>query len=207
MIRSDVSAGVACVTLVASFALATPSIRLGGRGTYVLGTECAGWSDSLGEISRITYEDAYKGVGVELVCGPIGWAYGRVELAGVRSFDAGGGALVVFPTAGLDVLVEPQFHWRVLPYVWGGGNYAGHWGKQNNSDPRFSVRSLYELRAGIGVEYRLSPCVNLFAEIQNINYLSALFPNPFRGSGQGVVFSSYGVERADVGFRYDFGAK
>lgn len=191
----------------ASIALATPSIRLGVRGTYLLGSTSAGWSDSLGEITRITYADAYKGVGIEAVCGPIGWAYGRAELAGVRSFDAGGGALVVFPAAGLDVLAKPQFHWRVLPYVWGGGHYAGYWGKQNNSDPRFSIHSLYELRAGIGVEYRLSPRVNLFAEIQTLSHLSVLFPSPFRGTGQGVLFKSYGVERADVGFRYDFSAK
>jgi hypothetical protein len=195
------------VTLATSFALATPSIRLGGRGTSVLGSSYAGWNDSLGEITRITYEDAYAGVGIEAVYGPISWAYGRAELAAVRSFFAGGGALIVFPTTGLDVLVEPQFQWRVLPYVWGGGSYAGYWGKQDNADPRFSVRSLYELRAGIGVEYRLSPRVNLFAEIQVLSTLSALFPGPPRGSGQGVLFKSYGVERADVGFRYDFGAK
>lgn len=205
--NSTKTAVVYLMLAAASIALAAPSIRLGGRGTYVLGTSSAGWSDSLGEISRITYEDAYRGVGIEAVYGPIGWAYGRAELAGVRFFDAGGGALVVFPTAGLDVLVEPQFHWRVLPYVWGGGNYAGYWGKQNNADPRFSVRSLYELRAGIGVEYRLSPRVNLFAEIQTLNDLCALFPGPPRGSGQGVLFESYGLERADVGFRYAFGTR
>jgi hypothetical protein len=182
VIRSAACSAVACVTLATSFALATPSIRLGGRGTSVLGSSYAGWNDSLGEITRITYEDAYAGVGIEAVYGPISWAYGRAELAAVRSFFAGGGALIVFPT-------------------------TGYWGKQDNADPRFSVRSLYELRAGIGVEYRLSPRVNLFAEIQVLSTLSALFPGPPRGSGQGVLFKSYGVERADVGFRYDFGAK
>jgi hypothetical protein len=205
-------AAIACVTVVsASLALSAPSIRLGGRGTSVNGTEWVQFDDSLGEVTRFTYMDAYKGMGIEAVYGPIGWAYGRVELAGVRFFNAGGGALAVFPTAGLDVLVEPQFHWRVLPYVWGGGNYTANWGKQDNADPRFwpsgKLNSLYELRAGIGAQYRLSPRVNLFAELQILDGMSVLAPTPFRGAAQHVVFSGVGLARADVGFRYDFGAK
>jgi hypothetical protein len=209
----DFSAAVLCVTLaIATLALSAPSIRLGGRVTSVNGTFSAGWDDSLGEVSRITYVDAYKGMGIEAIYGPVGWVYGRAELAGVRFFNAGGGALVVFPAAGLDVLVEPQLHWRVLPYVWGGGSYAGYWGKQDNADPRFwpsgKLNSLYELRAGIGVEYRLSRRVNLFAETQTLVYLSVLAPSAVRGFPQQWRLDGYGpMARADLGFRYDFGAK
>jgi hypothetical protein len=200
-----------CVTLVASFAMASPSIRLGGRGTTWNGTTYIADFDSLGEVTRITYDDAYRGVGIEAVYGPIGWAYGRVELAGVRFFNAGGGALVVFPTAGLDVLVEPQFHWRVLPYVWGGASYAGYWGNQGTPDPRFSpfghLNSLYEFRVGIGVEYRLNKRVNLFAEIQTLSSLSVLAHDARRGFPQLWRFDVFGLPRADIGFRYDFGAR
>jgi hypothetical protein len=177
----------------------------------VNGTEYVAWADSFGEVSRITYMDAYKGLGIEAVYGPIGWAYGRAELAGVRFFDAGGAALVVFPTAGLDVLIEPQFRWRLLPYVWAGGSYTGHWGNQGTSDPRFSrfgdLHSLYEMRAGLGLEYRLSRRVNLFAEIQTLSDLSVLAPSPDRGVAQWLYFDVVGLCRADMGFRYDFGAK
>jgi hypothetical protein len=195
----------------ASLALASPSIRLGGRGTTWNGTTYIAYSDSLGEVTRITYDDAYRGVGIEAVYGPIGWVYGRVELAGVRFFNAGGGALVVFPSAGLDVLVEPQFHWRVLPYVWSGASYAGYWGSQGTPDPRFSpfghLHSLYEFRVGIGLEYRLSRRVNLFAEIQMLDNLSVLAPDARRGFPQWWHFDVLGLPRADIGFRYDFGAK
>jgi hypothetical protein len=195
----------------ASLALASPSIRLGGRGTTWNGTTYIAYSDSLGEVTRITYDDAYRGVGIEAVYGPIGWVYGRVELAGVRFFNAGGGALVVFPSAGLDVLVEPQFHWRLLPYVWGGASYAGYWGSQGTTDPRFSpfghLHSLYEFRVGIGLEYRLSRRVNLFAEIQMLDNLSVLAPDARRGWPQWWHFDVFGLPRADIGFRYDFGAK
>jgi hypothetical protein len=155
--------------------------------------------------------DAYRGLGIEAVYGPIGWAFGRVELAGFRFFNAGGEALAVFPPTGLDVLVEPQFRWRLLPYIWGGAYYTGYWGSQGTPDARFSVlglfNSLYELRAGIGLEYRLSRRVNLFAEIQTLSDLSVLAPSPFRGAAQGVLFDAVGLDRADVGFRYDFGAR
>lgn len=206
--NSTKTAVVYLMLAAASIALAAPSIRLGGRGTGVNGTEWVQFDDSLGEVTRITYMDAYKGVGIEAVYGPVGWAYGRVELAGVRFFNAGGGALVVFPTAGLDVLVEPQFHWRVLPYVWGGGDFTGYWGRQNNADPRFtSSYPLYELRAGIGAEYPLGPRVNLFAELQTLHGHSVLAPTPFRGATQHVIYSAVGLARADIGFRYDFGAR
>jgi hypothetical protein len=212
VIRRKASASMACMALAAaSIALATPSIRLGGRGTIENGYVREIWHDSLGETSRTTFWDAYKGLGIEAVYGPIGWAYGRVELAGVRFFNAGGGALVVFPPAGLDVLVEPQFHWRLLPYIWGGAYYTGYWGNQGTPDARFPVlgriNALYELRAGIGAEYRLSRRVNLFAEIQTLSYLSVLAPSPFRGDSQGARFESVGLERADIGCRYDFGAR
>jgi hypothetical protein len=213
VIHRGFRAGVMCVTLAtASLALSEPSIRLGGRVTSMNCTFYNGFADPLGEVTRITHMDAYKGIGIEAVYGPIGWAYGRVELASVRFFSAGGGALVGFPAAGLDVLVEPQFHWRVVPYVWGGGSYTGYWGKQNNADPRFGqigkLNSLYELRAGVGVEYRLSRRVNLFAEFQTLVDMSVLAPSAVRDFPQLWEFSGFGpMARADVGFRYDFGAR
>jgi hypothetical protein len=213
MTGRTVPAIAVCATSLAFFAMASPSIRLGGRGTTWNGTTYIATFDSLGEVTRITCEDAYKGMGIEAVYGPIGWVYGRAELAGVRFFNAGGGALVVFPTAGLDVLVEPQFHWRVLPYVWGGGCYNGYWGNQGTADPRFQppvgekINSLYEFRVGIGLEYRLSKRVNLYAEIQTLDYLSVLSPSGVRGFPQHWLFDAFGLPRADIGFRYDFGAR
>jgi hypothetical protein len=210
-VNATKTAVVYLMLAAASIALASPSIRLGGRGTTWNGTTYIADLDSLGEVTRITYDDAYKGVGIEAVYGPIGWAYGRVELAGVRFFRAGGGALVVFPPAGLDMLIEPQFHWRLLPYVWGGAYYMGYWGNQGTADPRFSpsghLHSLYELRVGIGLEYRLSRRVNLFAEIQTLDNLSVLAPDARRGFPQWWHFDVFGLPRADIGFRYDFGAR
>lgn len=203
--------GAVCLTLVAAFAMASPSIRLGGRGTSVNGTGYVSDLDSLGEVTRNTFMDAYRGVGIEAVYGPIGWVYGRVELAAVRFFNAGGGALVVFPPVGLDVLVEPQFHWRFLPYVWGGAYYTGYWGNQGTPDPRFSpfghLNSLYEFRVGIGLEYRLNKRVNLCAEIQTVSSLSVLAPSAVRGFPEWWHFDVFGLPRADIGFRYDIGAR
>ncbi|MCX6842551.1 MAG: hypothetical protein NTX53_09760 [candidate division WOR-3 bacterium] len=214
VIHRNAGTRVACVMLAAaSIALASPSIRLGGRGTTWNGTTYIATFDSLGEVTRTTYEDAYKGMGIEALYGPIGWVYGRAELASVRFFNAGGGALFVFPTAGLDVLVEPQFHWRLLPYVWGGAYYMGYWGNQGTADPRFlppdvkKINSLYGLRVGIGLEYRLSKRVDISAEIQTLDYLSALNPSGIRGFPQQWWMNAFGLLRADIGFRYDFGAR
>uniref|UniRef100_A0A7C4CAQ0 Outer membrane protein beta-barrel domain-containing protein n=1 Tax=candidate division WOR-3 bacterium TaxID=2052148 RepID=A0A7C4CAQ0_UNCW3 len=196
---------------LAAAALAAPTMRLGGRLSGSADHIYASTYDSLGEVLRTTYKDPYLGPGLEAVYGPVGWLYGRIDLAELQFFRAGGGALVLFPHAGLDVLVEPPVRWRLLPYLWGGMRYAGYWGSQGTPDPRFNelyvLTPLYELRAGLGLRYRLSSRLYLFAETQVLSDFTVFSYLPFRDAPRGYQFTGIGFLRPALGVRYDFGGR
>lgn len=194
--------------------LAGPSMRLGARMTaYEQNAYVALLNPDGSEKLRITHQDAYWGPGVEAVYGPISWVYGRIELAGVRFFHAGGGALVAFPTSGLDILVEPPLRWRWLPYLWVGWYYSGYWGSQGTPDPRFSqsdvgkITPIDNMRVGLGFRYEVSGRLSLFAETQLWDRMTALtyWPPPLP---QAIVVEGSGpLLSGNVGVRYNFGAK
>lgn len=154
-------------TLLALSLCATqPTLRLEGRGSNVGHSIVTTWSDSLGEVVRVTFKDPYWGVGLNAVYDPLGWCYARLELAEARFFDAGGGGLTLFPTAGLDALVEPPLKWRLLPYLWGGARWTGYWGSQDTPDPRFYGQPDYEARAGLGLRWLLDRHLQVYGETQ-----------------------------------------
>jgi hypothetical protein len=193
--------------LAASVAVATPSLRLGARVSTSGDLTNVVWTDSLGEALRVTYADPYWGPGIEATYGALAWLSARLELVELQFFREGGGALALLPQAGLDVLVEPPLRWRLLPYLWGGMSWTGHWGSQGTPDPRFLGQPFYELRAGLGVRYGLTGRVSLFGETQILRDLSVPSYSPIRGSPQGYRFTGVGLLRAGLGVRCDFGAR
>lgn len=197
-----------CMLLAVGLAIGAPSMRLGGRLTSYDFLASTSFEDTLGEFLRLTHEDSYLGVGLEAVYGPVWWLYGRLDLAEVRFYRYGGGALAVASDAGLDLLVEPQFRWRLLPYLWGGMTWTGWWGSQGTPDPRFSGLPQYKLRAGLGLGYRLSRSVNLFGEAQLVQAFATVVTSAPRDfSWCGLMVSGIGLGRANLGVRYDFGTK
>lgn len=194
--------------LAGTLASATPTMRLGARFTIAGDIVSNSWYDSLGETVVITTKDRYRGVGLEAVYGPVGWFYGRMDLAELRFFNAGGGALAVFPSVGLDVLAEPPFRWRLMPYVWGGMRWTGYWGSQGTPDPRFYGMPDYELRAGLGLRYALNRRLHVFAETKVLGDFTWLTYAPFRDYPSGYSrLTTVGFLPASLGVRYDFGGK
>lgn len=195
--------------LAAEVALGAPAMRLGAHLTTFDPNIFMSWEDSVGEFLRVTHEDPHSGLGVEAVYGPVWWLYGRFDLAELRFFRHGGGELVLVPEAGLDLLVEPQFRWRLLPYAWGGATWSGCWGSQGTPDPRFDGLPLYKLRAGLGLGYRLSRALNLHAEVQLVDqFMVKVITEADRESPWFAwEFKGIGLARAKLGVRYDFGAK
>jgi hypothetical protein len=195
--------------LASAVSLGAPSMRVGARLTTFDPQVFTYWKDSSGEYLRVTHEDPYSGLGIEAVYGPVWWLYGRLDLAELRFFRYGGGELALVPEAGLDLLVEPQLRWRLLPYVWGGVTWSGYWGSQGTPDTRFDGLPLYKLRAGLGLGYRLSRALNPYAEVQlvdgfRVKMITEALPwSPWFA----LEVNGIGFARANLGIRYDFGAK
>ena len=156
------TAGV-CLVL-AGIALAGPTFRVGTKLTTHLGEA---WSSSGDTTVREIYEKTSVGPAVEASYGPVlGVLTGRLDLAQVDVFTSGGAAFRLFPMLGLDVMAEPPTQWRVKPYVWVGVRTTGY------TQPTFS--GVYEFyhdsethwRGGLGVKYRLTSRIDLFAETQ-----------------------------------------
>ena len=81
----------------------------------------------------------------------------------------------MFPLGG-DIIAEPPFRWRVLPYVYFGGELVSlDFGNSSLADSNTFIASPgRHLRAGIGGRVALTPRIDAFAEIQV--YTNDLFP-------------------------------
>ena len=154
------TAGV-CLVL-AGVALAQPTFRIGTKLTTHLGDA---WSSSGDTTVREVYEKTSVGPAVEASYGPVfGVLTGRLDLAQVDIFTSGGAAFRLFPMLGLDLMAEPPTQWRVKPYVWVGVRTAGY--TQSSSVYEFHPDAETHWRGGLGVKYRLTSRIDLFAETQ-----------------------------------------
>jgi hypothetical protein len=119
----------------------------------------------------MTYDDPYWAAGLEAEYGPIWLFRVRLDLAEARVFWAGAGAIALFPAMGLDLMCEPPVHWRLVPYVWGGGQVIRYFGDQGHNvlDPRFITGTERHIRAGVGARFVLTKTVDLFCEVQAFN--------------------------------------
>ena len=156
------TAGV-CLVL-AGVALAQPTFRIGTKLTTHLGDA---WSSSGDTTVREIYEKTSVGPAVEASYGSVwGFLTGRLDLAQIDVFTAGGAAFRLFPMLGLDVMAEPPTRWRVKPYVWVGVRTTGYTQPSFSGVYEFYHDSETHWRGGLGVKYRLTSRIDLFAETQ-----------------------------------------
>jgi len=150
-------------------AIAGPQLRLGGRVTAHMSGFQVTYPDTAQNLQyRMTYDDPYWAAGLEAEYGPIWLFRVRLDLAEARMFWAGAGAIAVFPAVGLDLMCEPPVHWRLVPYVWGGGQMTKYLGDQGPTvlDPRFITVTERHVRAGVGARFALTKAVDIFCEVQ-----------------------------------------
>jgi hypothetical protein len=158
------TAGV-CLAL-AGIALAEPAFRIGTKLTGHGGESYSELYDSSGTPdARIVHERPSVGLAVEASYGPV-WNVltGRLDLAQASIFTSGGAGFSLFPMLGLDLMAEPPTQWRVKPYVWVGVRTAGY--TQSSSVYEFHPDAETHWRGGLGVKYRLTDRIDLFAETQ-----------------------------------------
>jgi hypothetical protein len=203
------TAGV-CLVL-AGIALAGPSFRIGTKLTWHGGESYQDLYDSGGASNaRVVYERFSAGPAVEASYGPVlGVLTGRVDLAQL-SFSTsgkGGTGFSLFPMVGIDLMAEPPTRWRVKPYAWVGVQTAGY--TQWSSVYEFHPDAMTHWRGGLGVKYRLTDRIDLFAETQlyardnwwdGVDYLD---------DGSWIVGSSMtevvGLVNAGIGARFALG--
>lgn len=183
------------VTVIPIFA--SPSLRIGAKlindysGFYITCFDTTGK-----ELFRVICDDSYWGCGIEAKYGPLFIFCLRLDLAELRIFKAEGGAFVLFPILGGDIICEPPFKWRVLPYVWGGGQITTYWGGQGTLDTRFLYGPEYHVRFGIGARYTLSSRIDLFGEIQLFS------EDTYRVNGGHWIVGSIAVDKIQLGARF-----
>jgi hypothetical protein len=149
-----------------------PQLRIGGRATlHLTGFRVSSMDTAQGLEYRMTYDDPYWALGLEAEYGPVWLFRARLDLAEARLFTEGAAAVAVFPAIGLDLMFEPPVRWRLVPYLWGGGQVTRYIGYQDTLvlDPRFITGTERHLRAGLGARFTVNAAVDVFSEVQLFN--------------------------------------
>ena len=189
------------ISLISFQLIASPSFRIGNKIITNNNSFNITYFDTTGkEMFRVTYDDSYWGWGIEAEYGPLLIFCLRVDLAELRLFKAGGGSFVIFPALGGDIICEPPFDWRVLPYIYGGYQLTTYWGNQGTLDTRFIFGPEYHVRFGIGTRYSLNQRIDLFGEVQLFNEDTYTEINP-EYIGEHWIVGSIAVNKIQIGAR------
>lgn len=203
------TAGVLLV--LAGIALAEPSFRIGTKLTWHGGESYSELYDSAGApIAKVVYERFSVGPALEASYGPVwGIFTGKIDLAQL-SFSTsgrGGTGFSLFPMVGLDLMAEPPTQWRVKPYAWVGVQTAGY--TQSSSVYEFHPDAMTQWRGGLGVKYRLSSRIDLFAEAQMYERSNHWEGAQTLPDGSWIVGTStiegIGLVNAGIGARFSLG--
>jgi hypothetical protein len=161
------TAGV-CLVL-ADIALAGPAFRIGTKVTWHgdAGSSRYGYNQFMEPDLVVSYGEEFIGPTVEAEYGPL-WDVlsGRLDIAQVSVFTSGGAAFRLFPTLGLDLMVEPPTQWRLKPYAWVGARTTGYAEMPSTRIPTTQHDSEVHWRGGLGGKFRLTRRLDLFAESQ-----------------------------------------
>ena len=203
------TAGV-CLVL-AGIALAEPAFRIGTKLTWHGGESWSELYDTAGApIARVVYERFSVGPAVEASYGPVlGILTGKIDLAQLSFSTTGrdGTGFSLFPMVGMDLMAEPPTQWRVKPYAWVGIQTAGY--TQSSSVYEFHPDAMTQWRGGLGVKYRLTSRIDLFAETQMYERDSYWDGAQTFPDGSWVVGTSMveviGLVNAGIGARFALG--
>jgi hypothetical protein len=202
-------------------AAASPTFRIGVSATEKWGGYCEAFyrdttaSGTPDYVYCITYDAAYQAVGIEAEYGPLWLFRGRLNVAEVQFFEHrpgdpsanGGHSFVIFPTFGADLAIEPPFHWRVLPYVWGGCQLRAYGGTPDIPDPRFLYGPEVHVRLGLGVRYSITRWADALMEIQGYAHdtFRNLTPDDLMTAGGQGYYGGVGLRRIQLGVRFAVG--
>lgn len=185
-------------------AFADPQLRLGGRVTSHMSGFQVTYVDTTQNLQyRMTYDDPYWAVGLEAEYGPMWLFRVRLDLVEARVFLEGAGAVAIFPAVGLDLMCEPPVRWRLLPYLWGGGQVTRYFGDQGPTvlDPRFITGTERHIRAGAGARFALSKAVDIFCEVQVFNEDTYAWVDAHAHEAGHWIVGGIGLGQAHLGVR------
>jgi hypothetical protein len=209
-VKAAKTAGI-CLTL-AGLALAEPAFRIGTKLTWRSDAGSSQYGDNqfMEPAVKVSYGQEFVGPTIEAEYGPL-WDVlsGRLDIAQVSVFTSGGAAFRLFPTLGLDVMVEPPTQWRLKPYAWIGARTAAYVEMPSTRVPVFQHDSEVHWRGGLGAKFALTRRIELFAESQ-------LYSQDWWWGGvstfvEGDWFASWtistveGLVSAEVGARFALG--
>lgn len=150
--------------------------------------------------------ERYVGVSSELLVSFIKNLYLRMELIEYRLYDRGpirwgygGSGLNIISNLDVDVIyILPSWH-RVSPLVYGGIGLEDFYGKPLNDMRAWGPA--YEYRIGLGVNYRLTPRVKMFVEVQSWTCFQYTKRLPLLDELYSVYYDLLGLGRVNLGCR------
>ena len=199
---------IAVAGIVLSAAAEPLGLRIGPRLTYNPNSSVesfCGPNDTLGlNPLNVVTDQPYISAGLEAEYGPFLLFRVRAEVAQVRAYTSGGVDVTLFPLGG-DIMIEPPFNWRVLPYAYFGGELVPfNFGSSSLVDSSTVIASPgRHLRAGIGARVAITPRIDAFAEVQAYSDdLSPLHPEPDFGGFSQTEGTLVGFAKAHAGVRF-----
>jgi hypothetical protein len=149
-------------------------------------------------------DDIYSGAVVSAEYWPVRMVGVRVNLADLRVYAFGGGAVTLAMSPGLAVLVEPPVNWRVRPVIAVGGSMARYIGGTGRNDVRFLSPADVHFWAGPGIAVRILDRLDARAEAGIYDYDTYYMADPQFGYGQWTIYGIV-VDHAQVGLTWSFG--
>lgn len=196
MLRLMVLVCLTCCMLTQ--ATAQPTLTIGLKATRGMAEEFQSFMS--GTFNLDVYREMYWGIGGDLLLNFTRWFTLKFELCEFKYLDHGGTNLEMLSNINTDAMFFIPTSKRISPLVYVGFRYGRFW----NTDPHDyrSFDPVYELRAGLGAQYRLPRKCAIFVEIELYSrFQSKLIRVPMEDMIYSVQSEYIGVNEINVGTR------
>lgn len=179
-------------------ATAQPTFAIGVKATRGVNEDIISFMS--GTFNVDVYQEMYWGIGGDLMIDFTKWFTLRIELCGFKFLDRGGTNLELLSNINTDAVFFIPIGRRFAPSAFFGFRFGRFW----NTEPQDyrSFDPVYEIRAGLGTQYRFSRKYAVFVEIEMYdNSQSKMTRTPIEDMIYNYQIESFGVNNINVGTR------
>ncbi len=174
------------------------SISIGGKvtrywGDFAIRSEYVDTVAGHHYIKEDVITENYKGGSIELLIGYRERIYLRTEIIELRLFDRRGTSTNFGQNLDTDFFFAQPIGPKISPYIAAGIGIEKFEGARDVIDPRFVEGARYEIRGGIGINYKLRSHIILFVESQWYENIKII-----RTGKDAILVESYNSEAIDL---------
>jgi hypothetical protein len=188
-----------CLTFcILTQATAQPIFTIGIIATRGMSEDIVSFMN--GTFNVDVYQEMYWGIGGDLMIDFTKWFTLRFELCDFKFLDRGGTNLEMLSNINTDAIFFIPIGRRIAPLVYVGFQFGRFW----NTEPQDyrSFDPVYEVRAGLGTQYRLSGKYAILIEIEMYNKSqSKMIRIPIEDMIYNYQIESFGVNSINLGTR------